>query len=234
MEDNRRKKLREELDFYINKVIELETELKEAEKCKYYRVAIWGSKRMSPDSKYGRMAFEIARRMGWEGIDVVTGGGPGLMEAANKGLKEGQKEAKTKAKAVGLNIKLDIGEDPNVYLDIKRLHPKFTSRLDEFFRMSMVFVVMPGGIGTLLELFFAWQLLQEFSSAKQPMILVGTEFWSGLLDWMRMNPLKLGLISPKDIDIVTVTDSVDEVVSIILQDHARWLSGCSLHMNSNQ
>lgn len=230
MAEKSRKQVRQELDYYINKVIQLESKLKEIDKCKYYRVAVWGSKRMLPDSKYGKMAFEIARRLAWDGIDVVTGGGPGLMEAATKGLKEGQREAKTKAKAVGLNIQ--GGESANLYLDIKRLHPKFTSRLDEFFRMSMVFVVMPGGIGTLLELFYAWQLLQEFSDTKQPMILVGSDYWSGLIEWMKNYTLKWELISPKDIDIITITDSVDEVVSIVLQDHARWLKECSVNLSS--
>ncbi|MCS6962143.1 MAG: LOG family protein, partial [Deltaproteobacteria bacterium] len=82
--------------------------------------------------------------------------------------------------------------------------------------------------GTLLELFYAWQLLQEFSKTKQPMILVGTEFWRGLLDWMRNSPLALGLIDEKDMKIVHVTDSVDEVVSIVLQDYSRWQEGCRL------
>ncbi|MCS6985232.1 MAG: LOG family protein, partial [Leptospiraceae bacterium] len=184
------KEVRAKLDEYIAKVIELEQELKDLEHCRYYRVSIWGSKRMTFESKYGQITYQIAKRLAWEGIDIVTGGGPGLMEAATRGAKEGQREAQSKAKAVGLHIQ--GGYASNSYLDIKRTHPKFTSRLEEFFRMSMVFIVMPGGIGTLLELFYAWQLLQEFSKTKQPMILVGTEFWRGLLDWMRNSPLALG------------------------------------------
>lgn len=219
--------VRKELDIYINKVIELEQRLKELEHCKYYRVAIWGSKRMTLNSKYGKMAHEIAKRLAWEGIDIVTGGGPGLMEAATRGAKEGQMERKTKAKAVGLNIL--GGEVANTYLDIKRIHPKFTSRLEEFFRMSMAFVVMPGGIGTLLELFYAWQLLQEFSKTNQPVIMVGSEFWGGLIKWMRDFPLALGLLDEKDMKIIHVTDSVDEVLSIIIQDHQRWLRGCNIN-----
>jgi len=178
----------------------------------FYRVCIFGSARIKEGSvqynQVEKLAFELAQRT----VDVVTGGGPGLMDAANKGARGGAKGSRS----IGLPIELPFEADSNSHLDVKSHHKKFSSRLDEFMRISHAVVIMPGGIGTLLELFFTWQLLQVEHIKPRPVLLLGPAgFWDSLLDWMREYPLKQNLMSAKDMDQLKVVNSVEEIIEFL-------------------
>ncbi|RZA12087.1 MAG: LOG family protein, partial [Proteobacteria bacterium] len=148
-----------------------------------------------------------------KGVDIVTGGGPGLMEAANLGAKEGSNNSRS----FGLHIELPFETDTNLHLDVKYHHRRFSSRLDEFMRISHAVVVTPGGIGTLLELFYTWQLMQVNHIPQRPLILLGS-MWEPLLKWMEDYPLKRSLMDQKDFNSIILVRSVDEVVEK-LQPH---------------
>jgi len=161
--------------------------------------------------------------LAWEGIDILTGGGPGLMEAANKGAKLGQEEKQSKSMSFGLSIELDFEPEPNHHLDVKRHHHKFSSRLDDFMRLSNSIVATPGGIGTLLELFFSWQLIQVKHLSPRPIVLMDKSFWSGVIDWMRDVVLARGLVSAKDFDVITIADTPEEVFQAISEHHQKFM-----------
>src|SRR5881275_1696701 len=167
------------------------------ERVEHYRVSIFGSSRIRRgDPIYEEvksLSFELARM----GIDIVTGGGPGLMEAANSGASEGQIESH--ARTFGLAIHLPTEEQANPFVDKVFRHRTFFSRLHHFVRLSSAFIVMPGGIGTALELFMVWQLVQVKHVTEHPLILVGT-MWTGLIDWIRETMVGRGLVSPGDLD----------------------------------
>ncbi|MCB0352923.1 MAG: LOG family protein [Bdellovibrionales bacterium] len=210
----RRKHLDERLRSLYQRAQVLETELRELEDS-FYRVCIFGSARIKDGSIEYQDVFTLARMMAWEGIDILTGGGPGLMEAANKGAKLGQEEASSKSLSFGLSIELDFEPEPNSHLDVKRHHHKFSSRLDDFMRLSNSIVATPGGIGTLLELFFSWQLIQVRHLTPRPIVLMDKSFWSGLDEWLREVPLGRGLVSAKDFDCIHIVDTPEEVFGII-------------------
>ncbi len=175
-------------------------------------ISIFGSARTKPDSKYYKLAVNISKRLTQEGFGVITGGGPGIMEAANKGarLNEGM--------SVGLNIDLPFETSHNAYIDPdKNLnHRYFFVRKVMFVKYAQAFVVMPGGFGTLDELFEVLTLVQTNKITSVPIILVGTEFWSGMKDWITKSMLEMeSNISAKDLDLIPVTDDVEEVVKII-------------------
>ena len=179
----------------------------------YYRVAIFGSARIQENTPEYKSVYNLAKSLAQNGADIVTGGGPGLMEAANAGAKEGSK----KTKSFGLRIDLPFESGFNDHLDIKFFHKKFSSRLDEFMRISNAVVVTPGGIGTLLELYYAWQLMQVGHIKERPIILVG-KMWQGLIDWMKENPLKKELIDQKDISQIQVVEKMEDVVPILQKE----------------
>ncbi len=175
-------------------------------------ISIFGSARTKPDHKYYKLATEVARRLSEEGFGIITGGGPGIMEAGNKGayLHGGL--------SVGLNIDLPFEQNHNPYIDPdKNLdHRYFFIRKVMFVKYAQAFVVMPGGFGTLDELFELLTLIQTKKISKVPVILMGTEFWNGLKDWIVEVMLeKENNISPKDLDLLPITDDVDEVVRFI-------------------
>ena len=176
----------------------------------YYRVCIFGSARIKPDSKQYLEAYNLASELSKRGVDIVTGGGPGLMEAANKAAKD----VGAQGRSIGLPIELPFESDANSHLDVKHHHRRFSSRLDEFMRISHAIIVTPGGIGTILELFYAWQLIQVEHITSRPIILLG-EMWEGLLDYMKENPLKSQLMSPKDFDSIKMCKSVDAVIKLL-------------------
>jgi uncharacterized protein (TIGR00730 family) len=190
------------------------------ERVEHYRVSIFGSSRIRRgDPIYDevkKLSFELARM----GVDIVTGGGPGLMEAANAGAVEGQIESH--ARSFGLAIHLPSEEAANPFVDKVFRHRTFFSRLHHFIRLSSAFIVMPGGIGTALELFMVWQLLQVKHMKEHPLIMVGT-MWPGLIDWMRATMVERGLVSPPDFDVIKVVGSSDEAIPIIRESHERWL-----------
>ena len=175
-------------------------------------VTIFGSARTKADNKYYQLAEEIAERITRAGYGIITGGGPGIMEAGNKGASQGG------GPSVGLNIELPFEQHFNPYID----HDKninfdyFFVRKVIFVRYSQAFIVMPGGFGTLDEMFEALTLIQTKKIAKFPIILVGTEFWSGLIDWMKTVLIeKYFNASPEDMDLIKVVDTSEEVVQII-------------------
>ena len=178
----------------------------------FYRVSIFGSARILPNSPEYNTAFDLAYRLASEGCDIVTGGGPGLMEAANKGAKKARGKS---IRSIGLSIDLPFEVDANSHLDVKYHHRKFSSRLDEFMRISQAVVITPGGIGTVLELFFTWQLIQVGHTSKKPILLLGKDMWQGLIDWMIDQPLQRSLLSKEDIESVKIVDSVDEVLDYL-------------------
>lgn len=175
-------------------------------------VSIFGSARTQPDHKYYKLAENVARRICEAGYGVITGGGPGIMEAGNKGahLANGT--------SVGLNIDLPFEQHDNPYIDNDKSldFDYFFVRKVMFVKYSQGFVVMPGGFGTLDELFEAITLIQTNKIEKFPIILVGTDFWEGLIDWVKDTVLdKFTNVSPGDLDLIHLVDTEDEVVTIL-------------------
>lgn len=192
-----------------NTIEELE-ELTPAE-LHFYRVAVFGSARIrSGDPEYVEVRG-LASRLTEIGCDIVTGGGPGLMEAANEGAASSRGTRKTRS--FGLTISIPY-EKANPYLDTVTAHRTFFSRLHHFVRMSQAFVIFPGGVGTGLELLMVWQLLQVGFLTERPVVLVG-DMWRGLLDWMRREMVSRRLLDPSDLDLVTLAPSIDEAVALI-------------------
>jgi len=177
----------------------------------FYRVSIFGSARIKPDTKEYKGVYTLAKELAENGADIVTGGGPGLMEAANAGAKEG---SSSKSKSFGIRIDLPFEATPNEHLDIKFYHKRFSSRLDEFMRISHAVVVTPGGIGTLLELLYTWQLIQVNHISARPIILVG-DMWNGFLDWIKSEPLKAQLLDKSDFDNIVIVKNVHEVTKLL-------------------
>jgi hypothetical protein len=176
----------------------------------FYRVSIFGSARIKPDTKEYKGVYTLAKELAENGADIVTGGGPGLMEAANAGAKEGS----SKSKSFGIRIDLPFEATPNEHLDIKFYHKRFSSRLDEFMRISHAVVVTPGGIGTLLELLYTWQLIQVDHISARPIILVG-DMWNGFFDWIKSEPLKAQLLDKADLDNIIIVKNVHEVTKLL-------------------
>ena len=177
----------------------------------FYRVSIFGSARIKPDTKEYKGVYTLAKELAENGADIVTGGGPGLMEAANAGVKEG---SSSKSKSFGIRIDLPFEATPNEHLDIKFYHKRFSSRLDEFMRISHAVVVTPGGIGTLLELLYTWQLIQVNHISARPIILVG-DMWNGFFDWIKSEPLKAQLLDKADLDNIVIVKNVHEVTKLL-------------------
>ncbi|RMG41579.1 MAG: LOG family protein [Candidatus Dadabacteria bacterium] len=219
----RRKHLDERLKALHRRAMLIEKELRALEDNRFYRVCIFGSARIKEDSKIYNDVFELARYLAWQGIDILTGGGPGLMEAANKGARLGREEKNTRTLSFGLSIELEWEPEPNKHLDIKRHHLKFSSRLDDFMRLSSAIVATPGGIGTLLELYFSWQLIQVRHMEPRPIVLMDQSYWQGIIDWMNEVPLKRGLISPSDFDCISIVDTPEEVMDVITEHHKEWM-----------
>ena len=176
----------------------------------YYRVSIFGSARLKPDTQEYTDIYQLAKILAKNNVDIVTGGGPGLMEAANAGAKDGSSESKS----FGLHVDLPFEAAPNGHLDITYHHKKFSSRLDEFMRISHSVIVAPGGIGTVLELMYTWQLIQVGHITERPIILVGT-MWHGLLEWMKLNLLKKQLINKADFDNILIVEHAEEAFEIL-------------------
>jgi uncharacterized protein (TIGR00730 family) len=172
-------------------------------------VSIFGSARTSPGDPAYDEARTIGRALGAAGFAVITGGGPGIMEAANRGARDAG------ACSVGLNIELPFEQGANAYQDIGLTFHFFFTRKVMFVRYATGFVVFPGGFGTLDELFEALVLIQTHKIREFPVVLVGTEWWSGLIDWARERLADEAMISAGDLELLRCTDDPDEVVSII-------------------
>jgi uncharacterized protein (TIGR00730 family) len=182
------------------------------ERVEHYRVSIFGSSRIRTGDPIYEEVKKLSNELARMGVDIVTGGGPGLMEAANSGAVEGQ--AESHARSFGLAIHLPNEEGANPFVNKVFRHRTFFSRLHHFVRLSSAFIVFPGGIGTALELFMVWQLLQVKHVTEHPLILVGT-MWNGLIDWMRATMVERGLVSPNDLNVISIVSSSDEAIPII-------------------
>lgn len=213
----RRERLTERLNVLRERVRLLEMELSDYTN-QHFRVCIFGSARIKPDDEIYTITERLAFLLGEHGIDVLTGGGPGLMEAANKGVLNGTKSAGAHSRSFGISIDLGNREPANDHLDIKHHHKKFSSRLDDFMLLSNAIVVNPGGIGTLLELYYSWQLLQVGHLPSRPIILMNRSFWHGIIDWMNHTQVNGGLVSPKDMDFVQLVDTPEEAAAIIQEE----------------
>ena len=176
-------------------------------------VSIFGSARTPEDTETFALTSEIAKKLSQQGFGIITGGGPGIMKAANKGATE------AKGISVGLNIKLPFEQHPNEYIDIEKsiYFDYFFVRKVMFVKYAQGFVVMPGGFGTLDELFEALTLIQTHKIQHFPIILVGSSFWSGLLEWIQNTLLAQKTISKEDLDLFKMVDTADQVVETILE-----------------
>jgi len=172
-------------------------------------VSIFGSARASADSRHYRDGQAIAAGLSREGFTVITGGGGGIMEAGNRGAAEAG------GKSVGLNIELPHEQLPNEYINMLISFHYFFVRKVMFLKYARAFVIMPGGFGTLDELFEALTLIQTQRVSPFPVVLFGSDYWGPLLDWLRDKTLQHGYISPEDLALAQVTDDVEEVVRIV-------------------
>ncbi|MEK9160223.1 MAG: LOG family protein [Patescibacteria group bacterium] len=177
-----------------------------------FRVSIFGSARIQPEDPTYQDTYNLAKTIGGLGIDLITGGGPGLMEAASLGHTAG--DTKNKAHSIGLNIVLPFEQKPNEGLEFLDNHEVFSTRLDEFMLLSNAVVVMPGGIGTCLELFYTWQLLQVKHVCGMPVIVVG-KMWRKLIEWVIDYPVHSKLMDPKDLHFIAVVDNWKQAVKVI-------------------
>jgi len=174
-------------------------------------VSIFGSARVPEGDPQYELARAVARELSDDGMAIITGGGPGIMEAANRGAKEGG------STSVGLNIELPFEQHGNPYVDIEMTCHYFFTRKLFFVRYAVGFVVFPGGFGTLDELFEALTLSQTGKTRHFPIVLVGSEYWSGLLEWMRERLLGEGKIAAPDLDLIQVLDDPHQVVTEIFR-----------------
>jgi uncharacterized protein (TIGR00730 family) len=178
-------------------------------------VSIFGSARVDEGSEVYRSAQEVGRRFAERGWAVITGGGPGVMEAANRGAKEGG------GLSVGFNIELPHEQDSNPYLDIQYTFSHFYVRKVCFVKPAEGFVIFPGGFGTLDELFEALTLIQTGKAPNFPVVLFGSDYWGELLDWIRIEPLADGLISEEDLALVHVTDDPAVPVDVVVEHYEK-------------
>ena len=178
-------------------------------------VSIFGSARTPEDHPYYKLPLATARLLSDAGFAVISGGGPGIMEAANKGAFEG------KSPSVGLNIELPFEQSGNPYQNISLKFRHFFARKVAFAKYATAYIVMPGGFGTLDEMFEALTLIQTGKGRKIPIILMGGAFWTGLLDWIKDTLLVQGMISASDIDLMTAVDSPEEAMEAIFNFYER-------------
>lgn len=174
-----------------------------------HAVTIFGSARVKPDDIYYQKTEKLARLLVQEKFNVITGGGPGIMEAANKGA------ADAGGKSVGLNIRLPYEQKPNPYANIHIDYKYFFVRKVMFVKYAVAYVILPGGFGTMDELFEALTLIQTKKIKSFPLILMGSEFWGGLIDWLKNRMLAEDKILATDLDLIQVVDEPEEAVKLI-------------------
>jgi uncharacterized protein (TIGR00730 family) len=182
-------------------------------------VTIFGSARVKPSNLYYKMAEDIAEQLVQQGYGVITGGGPGIMEAGNKGAN------KAGGKSVGLNIYLPHEQKGNIYIDPDKLitFDYFFVRKVMFVKYSQGFIVMPGGFGTLDELSEALTLIQTKKIGRFPIVMVGKKFWSGMMDWIKTTLVDEKMISPEDLDLINLVDKPEEAVEVIDEFYGKYL-----------
>jgi len=173
-------------------------------------VSVFGSARLQATSPYYTLAETLGQRLAQAGLAVIAGGGPGLMEASNKGAFE------ARGRSIGLNIRLPHESRDNPYQTHSLDFNYFYARKATFFMHSVAYIALPGGFGTLDEVFEVLTLVQTRKIPAAPVVLVGVAFWSGLVDWLKDQVLALGMVSPEDMDLFVLTDDVDFVMQHIL------------------
>jgi uncharacterized protein (TIGR00730 family) len=176
-------------------------------------VTIFGSARTKTENPYYQKCVDTARLLGEAGFSIITGGGPGMMQAANQGAQEAG------VRSVGLNIELPFEQEVNHYADLKIHFRYFFVRKTMFVKYAQAFVIFPGGFGTLDELFESLTLIQTKKISNFPVVLFGSEYWTGLLDWIKTTMVPAGNISPKDLDLFVVTDSPEEAASFVVSQY---------------
>jgi len=169
-------------------------------------VTIFGSARLKPEDEYYQMAESLGRILAQNGFSVITGGGPGIMEAANKGAAEAG------GKSVGMNIRLPFEQKPNPYANLQIEYKYFFIRKVMFVKYALAYVILPGGYGTMDELFEALTLIQTKRVKSFPLILMGSEYWQGLLDWLKNSMLHKDMILPADFEMIQIIDDPEQVV----------------------
>ncbi|HRH65082.1 MAG TPA: TIGR00730 family Rossman fold protein [Bacteroidia bacterium] len=182
-------------------------------------VSIFGSARTKPEHEYYKLAEEIAFKLTKEGYGIITGGGPGIMEAANKGAKTAG------GKSVGLNIELPFEQSSNPYIDNDKLitFDYFFVRKLMFIKYAQGFVVLPGGFGTMDELFEALTLIQTKKIGKFPIVMAGKEYWGGLFDWIKSTLIREKMIEPNDLNLLMLAEDADHAVKHINEFYSRYL-----------
>lgn len=186
-------------------------------------VTIFGSARTKPGEKYYELACELAGKLVKKKLDVITGGGPGIMEAANKGAFEAG------GKSLGFNIELPMEQEPNKFLTTSLSFRYFFCRKVMFLKKAFATIVFPGGFGTLDEMFEVLTLIQTGKMAEVPVILIGSDFWKGLIDWVKEQLLGEEvngvMLSPEDMDLFSIEDDMDRVVKIVMEQIPHELPG---------
>jgi uncharacterized protein (TIGR00730 family) len=182
-------------------------------------VSVFGSARTPRDHPYYAAGVQIGAALSEAGYAVITGGGPGAMEAANRGASEAG------GLSVGLGIELPFEQELNEWVDLGISFRYFFVRKTMFVKYAQAFVILPGGFGTLDELFEALTLVQTRKVTRFPVILYGTEYWSGLIDWIRATMIDAGTISPVDLDLITITDDVVKAIAVIQAAEAARVDG---------
>ena len=186
---------------------------------KSFKVAIFGSARIKEGRPSYKRIYNLARMIGLRNLDLVTGGGPGLMQAANKGHADGKHSLYTKSISLSINIP---NEKIKSHADIEKNFTKFSDRLDNFITLANAVVVAPGGVGTLLELFYTWQLLQTKKIRHIPVILLG-DMWVDFMKWLKDSPLKKGYIDNMDMKLVHVARNEEEAIEIIDNEFMKYI-----------
>ncbi|MDX1699345.1 MAG: TIGR00730 family Rossman fold protein [Melioribacteraceae bacterium] len=178
-------------------------------------VLIFGSSRTTPEDRFYKLAVDTAKNLVYKGFGVTTGGGPGIMEAGNKGAKEAG------GSSTGINIDLPFEQSANPYIDSDKLlnFRYFFVRKLMFFKYAQAYVCLPGGFGTADEAFEVLTLIQTRKTSKVPIVFIGSEFWSPLIDWVKEYQLKNNYISPSDLDLFSITDNPEEAAQIIYDFH---------------
>jgi len=182
-------------------------------------VTIFGSARLEPGSPYYIKCLKVAENLAKDGFAVISGGGPGIMEAANKGAQNGN------GASVGLNIELPSEQMPNPFQDVRVEFRYFFVRKLMFVKYAVGYIIFPGGFGTMDELFEALTLIQTKKIRGFPVVLVGKDYWEGLIDWMKQTMLTMGNISPEDIDLMHIVDEPEEVCAIINKRYKDRMGG---------
>src|SRR3989344_513699 len=191
---------------------------------KHFRVTIFGSARIKKnDPRYNEIK-KLAEMIAERGIDVVTGGGPGIMEAANLGHQEGKKKSCVETHSIGLGIKLPHEQVFNKNVGESKTFNRFSNRLDNFMLLSNIVVVAEGGVGTLLELFYTWQLMQVKHICNVPIILLG-DMWPGLLNWLEKDPLRKKMFTKDDFSLLYHAKDCNEAMKVINKAYTGYIKG---------